>query len=137
MRKLRVMDNSINQDRERRRKQEFQDFCLKKEFVKNAFNQEACYTASQMINTSKLMNSTFEVEAVHKSRPTQVLKTKKPDQIILEVRNKKIAELNQYKEVPTEKKYLDIQNLLGMMNKHGRLPKQLLAAEEDKAKAAN
>ena len=39
------------------------------------------------------------------------------------MRNKKIAELNQYKEVPTEKKYLDIQNLLGMMNKHGRLPK--------------
>ena len=44
------------------------------------------------------MSSTFEVEAVHKSRPTHVLKTKKPDQIILEVRSKKIAELNQYKE---------------------------------------
>ena len=47
-----------------------------------------------MVNTSKLMNSSFEVETVHKSRPMQVLKTKKPEQIILEVRSKKIAELN-------------------------------------------
>jgi len=46
MRKLRVMDNEVNQDRERARKQEFQDYLLKKEFVKNAFNQEASILAS-------------------------------------------------------------------------------------------
>ena len=137
MRRLRVMDNMMNQERERKNKQESQDFWLKKEFVKNAFNQEASFTASQMINTSKLMSSTLEIDAVHKSRPTQVLKTKKPDQIILEVRSKKIAELNQYKEQPTEKKYLDIQNLLGQMNTHGRLPKSLLAQSQDHDKANN
>ena len=64
--------------------------------------------ASQMINNSKLMSSTFEVGTVHNSRPTHVLKQKNPDQIILEVRSKKIAELNQYKEQSTEKKYQDI-----------------------------
>ena len=38
MRKLRLMDTTSNLERERKKKQEFQDFWLKKEFVKNAFN---------------------------------------------------------------------------------------------------
>ena len=38
MRKLRLMDTASNLERERKKKQEFQDFWLKKEFVKNAFN---------------------------------------------------------------------------------------------------
>ena len=38
IKKLRVLDNSTNMERERKKKQEFQDFWLKKEFVKNAFN---------------------------------------------------------------------------------------------------
>ena len=46
MRRLRVMDNEVNQDRERNKKQEFQDYLLKKEFVKNALNQEASLLAS-------------------------------------------------------------------------------------------
>ena len=54
MRKLRCVDNSVNVERERKKKQEFQDFWLKKEFVKNAFNQEANLTASQMVQTSKM-----------------------------------------------------------------------------------
>ena len=54
MRKLRNLDNSVNVERERKKKQEFQDFWLKKEFVKNAFNQEANLTASQMVQTSKM-----------------------------------------------------------------------------------
>ena len=41
----------------------------------------------------------------------------------MEVRSKKIAELNQYKDANAEKKYNDIQNLLKMMNTHGKLPK--------------
>ena len=32
------MDTTANLERERKKKQEFQDFWLKKEFVKNAFN---------------------------------------------------------------------------------------------------
>lgn len=37
---------------------------------------------------------------MHQSRITQVLMKKKPEQILLEVRSKKIAELNSYKNVP-------------------------------------
>jgi virulence-associated protein VapD len=55
----------------------------------------------------------------------------------LEVRSKKIQELNKYKEEPTEKKYKDIQTLLGMMTTHGRLPKSLLVKEEEAKKNKN
>ena len=41
----------------------------------------------------------------------------------MDVRNKKVAELQSYKEVSTEQKYKDIQHLLKMMNQHGKLPK--------------
>ena len=88
------MDTITNQERERKRKQEFQDYLLKKEFVKNAFNQEASITAMNLINSSKLSTGKVEVNTIAMSRPTQVLKTKKPNQILMEVRNKKIQELN-------------------------------------------
>ena len=90
--------------------------------MKNAFNQEASMTASQMVNTSKMMNNSFELEAVHHNRPSQVLKMKKPEQILMEVRSKKIAELNQYKSQNAERKVNDIENLLKMMNTHSKLP---------------
>jgi len=57
-----------------------------------------------MINQTKLMNNSMEVAAVSKSRITQALKLKKPDQILMEVRSKKIAELNLYKDATSEKK---------------------------------
>ena len=47
-----------------------------------------------MATQAKLMTNSMEVDAVHQSRPTQVLKMKKPEQILMEVRSKKIAELN-------------------------------------------
>ena len=78
--------------------------------------------AEQMVNTHKFLNNSTEVSAIHESRPTQVLKMKKPEQILMEVRSKKIAELNQYKDQATEKKFQDIQALLKMMNTHGKLP---------------
>jgi len=37
-RRLRVEDTITNLERERKKKQEAQDFLMKKEFVKNAFN---------------------------------------------------------------------------------------------------
>lgn len=46
MHKLKTLDAEYNLERERKKKQEFQDFWLKKEFFKNAFNQEASFTAS-------------------------------------------------------------------------------------------
>lgn len=36
--KLRELDADYNLERERKKKQEFQDYWLKKEFFKNAFN---------------------------------------------------------------------------------------------------
>ena len=92
-------------------------------------------TASQLINSTKLMSQSFEVETVHRSRPTQVLKTKKPEQILLQVRQQKMDEMNLYKEASSEKKYKDIQALLGMMNAHGKLPKKDQANPEAAASA--
>lgn len=49
------------------------------------------------------------MDTVHQSRPIQVIKMKKPEQIIMEVRSKKIAEMNQYKNVAgAEQKYEEI-----------------------------
>lgn len=79
LRKLRLADTASNIGRERKKKQEFQDFCLKKEFMKNAFNQEASQTVNQMLNTSKMFNNSVELDAVHQNRPIQALKMKKPD----------------------------------------------------------
>lgn len=76
-----------------------------------------------LIERSKLQTNNFEISAVHNTRPTVVLKTKTPEQILQEVRNRKIAQLNQYKEVPTDKKFKDIQSLLSMMNTHGKFAK--------------
>jgi len=39
------------------------------------------------------------------------------------VRNRKIAELNTYKEEDADKKMKDIQGLLKLMNNHAKLPK--------------
>ena len=47
--------------------------------MKNAFNQEASQTVSQMVSQSKMVNNSLEIDAVHHNRPTQVLKMKKPE----------------------------------------------------------
>jgi len=64
------MDTIQNQERERRRKQEFQDFWLKKEFMKNAFNQEASQTVNQMVASQKLVTNNIELRAVNETRIT-------------------------------------------------------------------
>ena len=51
LRLLQVKDAENNLERQRMLKQEKQDFLLKKETIKNAFNQEASMTASFMINS--------------------------------------------------------------------------------------
>ena len=137
MRKLRVMDASSNLERERYKKQEFQDFQLKRELIKNAFNQEASQMAQSMITQHKLSTNFEEVEAVNQTRIAQTLKRKKPDQILLEIRNKKIQELNQYKEASSEQKYKDIQSLLTMMNQHAKLPKTASNVENPELAKAN
>ena len=64
------MDTIQNQERERRRKQEIQDFWLKKEFMKNAFNQEASQTVNQMVASQKLVTNNIELRAVNETRIT-------------------------------------------------------------------
>ena len=44
--------------------------------------------------------------------------------MLLDLRNKKIAEMNAYKEKETDRKVSDIANLLKMMDAHGKLPKR-------------
>ena len=78
------------------------------DLVKNAFNQEANFTASQMITSNKLQIGNLEKNAVHESRQIQTLKTKKPEQMLLDLRNKKISEMNAYKDKETDRKVSDI-----------------------------
>ena len=44
--------------------------------------------------------------------------------MLLDLRNKKIAEMNAYKDKETDRKVSDIANLLKMMDTHGKLPKR-------------
>ena len=77
-----------------------------------------------MITSNKLSIGIAEVKTVHESRQVQALKTKKPEQMLLDLRSKKIAEMNAYKEKESDRKVTDIQNLLKMMDAHGKLPKR-------------
>ena len=60
-----------------------------------------------------------ERDAVVSSVPFRELKKRKTDQILHEVRNKKMAELAQYKNRSPDSKYNDIQKLLEMMSDVG------------------
>jgi len=82
-----------------------------------------------MVQQSKMQANSVEMETVTKTHPVVVLRQKKPEQILAEVRSRKIAEMNQYKDVPAEKKFKDIQSLLQMMNTHGNLPSKLKNAD--------
>ena len=85
-----------------------------------------------MIHQQKIGSQVEEQNSVFLSRTAQVLKTKKPEEILLQVRTKKIEELNKYKEAPSEKKFKDIQALLVQMNAHSKLPKAKIPGMEDK-----
>ena len=108
-----------NLERERKHKQEFQDFILKKELQQNALNQELSIMSENMINQRKIETQFKERDAVATSVPFRELKKRKTDQILLEVRNKKLAELAQYKNRSPDRKYNDIQKLLEMMSDVG------------------
>ena len=56
--------------------------------------------------------------------------------MLLDLRNKKISEMNAYKDKETDRKVSDIANLLKMMDTHGKLPKRA-AALEGEAPAGN
>ena len=58
-------------------------------------------TASVMIDKTKQLTQNQEAKAVQQTRIPQALKERKPEELLLEVRNRKIQELNQYKEAPT------------------------------------
>ena len=82
-----------------------------------------------MIRINKLSIGKAEVSTVHESRQVQALKTKKPEQMLLDLRNKKITEMNAYKDKEPDRKVSDIANLLKMMDAHGKLPKRSATME--------
>ena len=49
--------------------------------------------------------------------------------MLMDLRNKKIAEMNAYKDKETDRKVSDIANLLKMMDTHGKLPKKSSTVE--------
>ena len=59
-----------------------------------------------------------------KSVPFRELKKKTSDKILVEVRNKKIAELSHYKNKSPDRRHQDITSLLHMMSEQGmKVPK--------------
>ena len=117
--RLRSLDVAQNLERERRQKQEFQDYVLKQEFQKNAMTQENNYLSETMVGKTKAETRFVERDAVVHSVPYREMKKKKTDAILSEVRNKKLAELAQYKNKAPDRKYEDIQRLLGLMQDVG------------------
>ena len=108
-----------NLERERRQKQEFQDYILKQEFQKNAWTQENAVLSDAIVTKTKVETRLVERDAVQHSVPFRELKKKKTEAILSEVRNKKIAELAQYKNKAPDRKFEDIQRLLGLMSDVG------------------
>ena len=113
------MDVTQNLERERRQKQEFQDYILKQEFQKNAWTQENAVLSDAIVTKTKVETRLVERDAVQHSVPFRELKKKKTEAILSEVRNKKIAELAQYKNKAPDRKFEDIQRLLGLMSDVG------------------
>ena len=113
------MDVTQNLERERRQKQEFQDYILKQEFQKNAWTQENAVLSDAIVTKAKVETRLVERDAVQHSVPFRELKKKKTEAILSEVRNKKIAELAQYKNKAPDRKFEDIQRLLGLMSDVG------------------
>ena len=82
---------------------------MKRELFHNAFNAEVSKISQSKYVTTKAHTQSLEVDAVHSTRPFVVLKKKKNDEIISEVRSRKMAELAEYKKNrPADKKYQDI-----------------------------
>lgn len=82
-------------------------------------NQEHNYMSESMINAMKTETQFRERDAVVDSVPFRELKKKKTEAILIEVRNRKLAELAQYKNKSPDRKFEDIQKLLGMMSEVG------------------
>ena len=72
-----------------------------------------------MIDQKKVETRFAERDAVVDSVPFRELKKKKEDAILIEVRNRKLAELAQYKNKSPDRKVEDIQKLLVMMSDAG------------------
>ena len=108
-----------NIERERKNKQEFQDFVMKKELKQNALNTEVSLISENMIRKQKLKSQFVERDIVNDSVPFRELKKIKPEKILTEVRNKKLAEFAIYKNKTADKKLGDITSLLQMMQDVG------------------
>ena len=72
-----------------------------------------------MVAKTKAETRLVERDTVLHSIPYKELKKKKTEAILSEVRNKKIAELAQYKNKAPDRKFEDIQRLLGLMSDVG------------------
>ena len=88
-----------------------------------------------MINQKKVETRFAERDAVVDSVPFRELKKKKTDSILIEVRNKKLAELAQYKNKSPDRKFEDIQKLLGMMSDVGVKVPSIQKAKEGQQQA--
>jgi len=75
--------------------------------------------ADNMIKKQKLKTQFLERDMVADSVPFRELKKYKPEKLLTEVRNKKLAEFNDYKHKPSDKKLGDITSILQKMQDSG------------------
>ena len=71
--------------------------------------------ADNMIKKQKLKTQFMERDMVADTVPFRELKKYKPERLLTEVRNKKLAEFNVYKHKPADKKLGDITSILQKM----------------------
>ena len=81
--------------------------------------QENNYFSEALVGKTKVQTRFVERDAVVDSVPFREMKKRKPEAVLTEVRNKKLAELAQYKNKAPDRKYEDIQRLLGLMQDVG------------------
>ena len=94
--KLKTCDARDNIERERMRKQEFQDYLLKKQFLHNAYLQETEKEVSKQISETKNKTQKLERQLLTGERPERIAKSKKAEAVLAEVRKQKLIELNNY-----------------------------------------
>ena len=126
--RLRRNDAHELYQQEIRKKQQFQDYVLKNQFMTNALNQEAAAISRSIYQQAKLQSNSEERLVTDQTNLVRTMKTKTDEQALQELKQRKIfeesiydrkrkaTEISEYQRRDAEKKYNDIRSLLVRMN---------------------
>jgi len=112
--RLHTVDIEQNQQFNRERKQQQQDFNLKNEYHKGAFNTEVSYQFDKLLSDTKKRSNSIERHSTD-INPRMIISWKRPDALFTEVRSRKLKELSEYSSKPADDRARDIMHLLTAM----------------------